>query len=119
LFWTDLTGRVANDIPGALVYLSNWQFVLEDVSYFETFGRPPVLRHLWSLAIEEQFYVVWPLVFLGGMAVLRRVKRFGAALATVWRPWAFQRTATRRGTDCSMPSGCSPSCHRRVLRLLR
>jgi peptidoglycan/LPS O-acetylase OafA/YrhL len=46
----------------AVTYTSNWYQILHHVSYFGTFGPPPPLDHLWSLAIEEQFYVIWPLV---------------------------------------------------------
>jgi peptidoglycan/LPS O-acetylase OafA/YrhL len=46
----------------AATYTSNWYQILHHVSYFGTFGPPPPLDHLWSLAIEEQFYLIWPLV---------------------------------------------------------
>ncbi len=52
------------DLPGALFYYSNWLSILTDTSYFEFVGRPPMLKHLWSLAVEEQFYLIWPTVAL-------------------------------------------------------
>jgi peptidoglycan/LPS O-acetylase OafA/YrhL len=50
-----------------LLSLSNWYSILYQQSYFEAVGRPPLLRHLWSLAIEVQFYAVWPLLLAVGL----------------------------------------------------
>ncbi|HYN57177.1 MAG TPA: acyltransferase family protein [Motilibacterales bacterium] len=50
------------DLPGALLYYSNWLSILTETSYFEFIGRPPMLKHLWSLAVEEQFYIFWPAI---------------------------------------------------------
>ncbi len=53
-------------------YASNWYQLLIGQSYGEDQGRPPLLRHMWSLAVEEQFYLVWPLVMLFVLARYRR-----------------------------------------------
>jgi peptidoglycan/LPS O-acetylase OafA/YrhL len=58
---TDL-GRIRADGFASLGYVANWRFVFSGQSYFDQFGVPSPLRHLWSLAIEEQFYFIWPVV---------------------------------------------------------
>ena len=45
--------------------MANWSFIADHQSYFEAVGRPPLLQHLWSLAIEEQFYLIWPVLLYG------------------------------------------------------
>jgi peptidoglycan/LPS O-acetylase OafA/YrhL len=77
-----------SDTLSAVAYISNWWFIAEDRSYFEVMAEPPLLAHLWSLAIEEQFYLVWPLVVLlvmrrGGRRPLYYVALGGAVLSTL------------------------------------
>jgi peptidoglycan/LPS O-acetylase OafA/YrhL len=57
--------RIRADGLASLGCVANWRFVFSGQSYFDAFGVPSPLRHLWSLAIEEQFYLVWPLVVFG------------------------------------------------------
>jgi peptidoglycan/LPS O-acetylase OafA/YrhL len=67
-----LPGEVAGlrgDVAAALGYVTNWYLVLGHESYFEAVGRPSLLKHLWSLAVEEQFYLLWPLVLVAGLSV--------------------------------------------------
>ena len=53
--------RLRADALAAVAYVTNWHLIAGDQSYFESIGRPSLFLHLWSLAIEEQFYLVWPL----------------------------------------------------------
>ncbi|WP_240159714.1 acyltransferase family protein [Paenibacillus aceris] len=50
------------DFLSAALYFNNWWLIFHKVSYFESFGPPSPIGHLWSLAVEEQFYLIWPLV---------------------------------------------------------
>ena len=56
--------RFLTDIPYALTGLMNWALISREQDYFSTIGRPPLLQHTWSLAVEIQFYLIWPLVLL-------------------------------------------------------
>ncbi|MDM5200702.1 acyltransferase family protein [Fictibacillus enclensis] len=62
-FLLDLWGNMLS----VLLYVSNWWLIFHKVSYFAQFGPPSPLNHLWSLAVEEQFYLIWPLLLLTGL----------------------------------------------------
>src|SRR5215216_5296398 len=55
------------DALASMGYVTNWELIFSHRSYFEEFARPSLFRHLWSLAVEEQFYLLWPLVFAACM----------------------------------------------------
>jgi peptidoglycan/LPS O-acetylase OafA/YrhL len=55
----DALPHLRRDVVASLVYMTNWGLLSSDISYFEAMGQPPLMQHLWSLAIEEQFYLVW------------------------------------------------------------
>jgi len=56
--------RFVADMPYVLTGSMNWALVARQQDYFEAIGRPPLLQHTWSLAVEAQFYLIWPLVLL-------------------------------------------------------
>lgn len=63
------------DELASIFYVSNWWFIFHEVSYFESFGPPSPLGHLWSLAVEEQFYIFWPLLIWLGFYVVKHKGR--------------------------------------------
>ncbi|ANQ88794.1 TPA: acetyltransferase [Staphylococcus pseudintermedius] len=65
--------KVRADSIAAIFYVSNWWYIMQNVDYFEQFAVQP-LKHLWSLAIEEQFYLVFPIVLLSLFSFIRRLK---------------------------------------------
>ncbi|MEO5678236.1 MAG: acyltransferase, partial [Acidimicrobiales bacterium] len=83
--WRDVVARARGDAAAAAVYVSNWYQLLSKQSYFAEAGRPSPFKHLWSLAVEEQFYVLWPLLLLGLVLAWRgdriRIAATVAALA--------------------------------------
>lgn len=82
--------RVRRDALATLVYLANWEALAAGRDYWSLFAEPSPLEHMWSLAIEEQFYVLWPLVVLGVLrwrrspAAVLVVSLVGAAASAAW-----------------------------------
>jgi peptidoglycan/LPS O-acetylase OafA/YrhL len=75
----------------AVTYSSNWWQALHHQSYFTQFGPPPPLQHLWSLAIEEQFYLVWPLLLI---VLLSRCRSSRIRASAAWLCAALSALAT-------------------------
>ena len=62
LFAPDGIHRFLQDLPFVLTGTNNWHLVALHQDYFQVVGRPPLLQHTWSLAVETQFYLIWPLI---------------------------------------------------------
>jgi peptidoglycan/LPS O-acetylase OafA/YrhL len=65
-------GAIRRAVAAAVLYVSNWWLIAQHMSYFARFGPPSPLGHLWSLAVEEQFYLLWPWLLLLGLVICRR-----------------------------------------------
>jgi peptidoglycan/LPS O-acetylase OafA/YrhL len=96
------------DALSALFYVANWHFILAGSNYFHMTGLTSPLIHTWSLAVEEQFYLVWPLVFLatfkifGSLHALLVVAVTGAIASALEMAFLFNSTDINRlyfGTD--------------------
>jgi peptidoglycan/LPS O-acetylase OafA/YrhL len=64
--------RTRGDAVSSLLYYTNWHLIFANHSYFVRMGNPSLLQHLWSLAGEEQFYVIWPLLLVPGLVLIGR-----------------------------------------------
>jgi peptidoglycan/LPS O-acetylase OafA/YrhL len=80
LWAPDTMRRFLGDAPFALFGGMNWWLVFRQTDYFEAIGRPPLLQHTWSLGVEAQFYLVWPLILLLVLRYFGKNKIPGAAL---------------------------------------
>ena len=83
LFDPDQVASLRGEVLAAVFYVTNWHLVAADQSYFDSFQQPSMLRHLWSLAVEEQFYVLWPMLLAMGLPILKRKGMLALILAGI------------------------------------
>ena len=74
---------IGGDAIAALSYVANWRFVIDDQSYFDASLGPSPLLHTWSLAVEEQWYLLWPIAMVGLCAWATRSNRARWVVVTV------------------------------------
>lgn len=109
LFNHALLTKMRPDIIPSLFWFQNWWYIFRGLSYFDALGDPSPLTHFWSLAIEEQFYVIWPLILLllfkvgANSKVVRRICLALALASAAWMAVLFDPnvdpTRVYYGTD--------------------
>ena len=102
----DALPLLRKDAMASVLFVTNWHFILQQLSYFEYIGRQPLLQHLWSLAIEEQFYLLWPLIVFvlasrGGRRLLGWFAAFAAVASVAWMGVLAQRLGFPETMDVS------------------
>ncbi|MBM4416687.1 MAG: acyltransferase, partial [Chloroflexi bacterium] len=96
LWFVDDVRALAQLALASAAYVANLHLIVRDTPYFETIGPPSPLQHLWSLAVEEQFYLVWPLLLVALLRVRGRALVAAAclALAAASFAWTWQLSAS-------------------------
>ncbi len=77
----DALASIARDLQASLLHVANWRFAFAEITYADTVSAPSPVKHYWSLAVEEQYYLLYPIV---AIVALRRSRRaFAVALAVM------------------------------------
>jgi peptidoglycan/LPS O-acetylase OafA/YrhL len=100
--------RTRSDVVSSLLYYANWHQIIANHSYFNLMGNPSLLQHTWSLGVEEQFYIVWPLLLVPGLVLVGRkrlpmlvIGGIAASAALMWILYTNPNNPSRvyYGTD--------------------
>jgi peptidoglycan/LPS O-acetylase OafA/YrhL len=97
----DQVARLRGDAIASFFYVLNWSYIFRQQSYFEVIGRPSLFQHLWSLAIEEQFYLFWPPLLALGLRVLTRRRLLVALVVAAAASSLWMAVLYRPGVDPS------------------
>ena len=79
----DQLRSLRGDVVAALAYVANWRFYVSGQSYEHLFNAPSPVLHFWSLSVEEQFYLLWPVVLLAMYRATRRVAHQRRAMQAI------------------------------------
>ncbi len=105
-------GALRGDVAAAAAYVCNWWLIGQHVSYFARFGPPSPLGHLWSLAVEEQFYLIWPWLLWLGLVWARRRHRQAHSMAG---PSGLDGPPQDLGKRAAYPAGADRAADLRAL----
>ncbi|HBM74600.1 MAG TPA: acetyltransferase, partial [Clostridiaceae bacterium] len=70
-----LLTNLLGDAISSISYTANWWFIFHKLSYFDSFGSPSPLKHIWFLAVQEQFYIIWPFILMMGLKITKKTDR--------------------------------------------
>jgi len=101
VFLPDEVAGLRGDFLSTGLYVNNWFQVFSSKSYFETVGRPSLLKHMWSLAVEEQFYLFWPVALFLLLRFLRKSLVLFVILAGILTSIASMAVLYQPDTDPS------------------
>mgnify|MGYP000904960279 CR=1 FL=1 len=95
----DQLDSLRGETISSIFFVENWWAIGQDMSYFDRFGAPSPMSHLWSLAVEEQFYLVWPVLFVAGTTKLGNRRFLWAILGGIVASTALMWLLFTPGTD--------------------
>ncbi|CAN5844010.1 acyltransferase family protein [soil metagenome] len=101
IFLPEEVVRLRDDAIAAVGYVVNWLLIFNQESYFEASGRPSLFQHLWSLAVEEQFYIIWPLLLAAALTFLPKRYWMPAVLGAAITSAILMALLYQPGTDPS------------------